>query len=163
MVLALLLIATLGVQYYLNLRTQRESSALREVQEQTIVAGIALGFTSMTSKEDRLQDLIDQPDQTFLDDDAKDRIRDIIIIDDEWNVVDSLDPDLLPVGDDDGTVTYKKLDDLTNLPPLMEEKRLGEDLEHFPNRQSVASKTTGDEAHAIPIDTSKGRWYVMCR
>jgi signal transduction histidine kinase len=161
MVLALLLIATLGVQYYLNLRTQRESSALREVQEQTIVAGIALGFTSMTSKEDRLQDLIDQPDQTFLDDDAKDRIRDIIIIDDEWNVVDSLDPDLLPVGNDDGTVTYKKLDDLTNLPPLMEEKRLGQDLEHFPNRQSVASKTTGDEAHAIPIDTSKGRWYVM--
>ena len=58
LILALLLIATLGVQYYLNLRTQRENSDLRAAQEQTIVAGIALGFTSMTSKEDRLQDLM---------------------------------------------------------------------------------------------------------
>jgi len=105
LILALLLVATLGVQYYLNLRTQRESTALREVQEQTIVAGIALGFTSMTSKEDRLQDLIDQPDQTFLDDAAKDRIRDIMIIDEEWNVVDSLNPDILPVSNDDNEVT----------------------------------------------------------
>ena len=96
LILAVLLIATLGVQYYLNLRTQRENSDLRAAQEQTIVAGIALGFTSMTSKDDRLQDLIDQPGQTFLDDAAKDRIHDIIIIDNNWQIVDSLNPDLLP-------------------------------------------------------------------
>src|SRR3954471_17409317 len=123
LVLTLLLISTLGVQYYLNLRTQRENSALREIQEQTVVAGIALGFTSMTSKEDRLQDLIDEPGQTFLDDAAKERIRDIIIIDENWQVVDSLDPDLLPVSDDNDNVQYKKLSDLKDLPPLLEEKR----------------------------------------
>src|SRR4029078_8587671 len=124
LILTVLLIATLSVQYYLNLRTQRESNALRAAQEQTIVAAIALGFTSMTSKEDRLQDLIDQPEQTFLEHAAKDRIRDIIIIDDDWRVVDSLNPDLLPDADDDGNVTYKQLSDLTDLPPLMEGKRL---------------------------------------
>jgi signal transduction histidine kinase len=161
LVLTLLLISTLGVQYYLNLRTQRENSALREMQEQTVVAGIALGFTSMTSKEDRLQDLIDEPGQTFLDDAAKERIRDIIIIDENWQVVDSLDPDLLPVSDDNDNVQYKKLSDLKDLPPLLEEKRLGADLSHFPNRRTNDNKTTDDEAHAIPIETSKGRWYVM--
>jgi len=161
LILTVLLIATLSVQYYLNLRTQRESNALRAAQEQTIVAAIALGFTSMTSKEDRLQDLIDQPEQTFLDDAAKDRIRDIVIIDNDWRVVDSLNPDLLPDADDDGNVTYKQLSDLTDLPPLMEGKRLGEDLSHFPNRNAEANENKDDEAHAIPIETSKGRWYVM--
>jgi len=161
LILTVLLIATLSVQYYLNLRTQRESNEIRAAQEQTIVAAIALGFTSMTSKEDRLQDLIDQPEQTFLDDAAKDRIRDIIIIDNDWRVVDSLNPDLLPDADDDGNVTYKQLSDLTDLPPLMEGKRLGEDLSHFPNRNAEANENKDDEAHAIPIETSKGRWYVM--
>jgi signal transduction histidine kinase len=161
LILSLLLVATLSVQYYLNLRTQRENTALREMQEQTVVAGIALGFTSMTSKEDRLQDLIDQPGQTFLDDAAKDRIRDIIIIDENWQVVDSLDPDLLPVSEDDGTVKYKKLSELKDLPPLLEEKRLGSDISHFPNRKTDDNKASDDEAHAIPIETSKGRWYVM--
>ncbi len=161
LILALLLVATLSVQYYLNLRTQRESSDLRAAQEQSIVAGIALGFTSMTAKEDRLQDLIDQPGQTFLDETAKDRIRDIIIIDNDWQIVDSLDPDLLPVAADNGDVTYKKLDDLTDLPPLMEGKRLGNDLRHFPNRIVDQNKNQDDEAHAIPIETSQGRWYVM--
>jgi signal transduction histidine kinase len=160
-ILAILLIATLSVQYYLNLRTQRENAALRERQEQTLVAGIALGFTSMTSKEDRLQDLIDQPGQTFLDDMAKERIRDIIIIDEQWRVVDSLDPDLLPVSDDNNVVTYKNLSALTDLPPLLEGKRLGADLAHFPNVQTENNKNSDDEAHAIPIETSKGRWYVM--
>jgi len=161
LILTVLLIATLSVQYYLNLRTQRESNEMRAAQEQAIVAGIALGFTSMTSKEDRLQDLIDQPEQTFLDDAAKDRIRDIIIIDNDWRVVDSLNPDLLPDADDDGNITYKQLNDLTDLPPLMEGKRLGEDLSHFPNRNAAANENKDDEAHAIPIETSKGRWYVM--
>ena len=134
LILALLLIATLSVQYFLNLRTQRENSELRAAQEQAIVAAIALGFTSMTSEDDRLQDLIDEPDQTFLDDAAKVRLRDIIIIDNDWQIVDSLSPDLLPVSVDNGEVTYKKLSELTGLPPLMEGKRLGEDLQHFPNR-----------------------------
>jgi len=40
LILTVLLIATLSVQYYLNLRTQRESNALRAAQEQTIVAAI---------------------------------------------------------------------------------------------------------------------------
>ncbi len=162
LILTLLLFATLGVQYYLNLITQRENSDLREMQERAIVSAIAVGFTSMTSKDFRVQDLMDQPDQHFLDQDSKERIKDIIVIDEKWQVTDSLNPDYLPTADDDSSdVTYRKLGELTDLPPLMEGSRLGEDLKFFPNRRTDDNKNVMDEAHAIPIETSLGRWYVM--
>lgn len=163
LILALLLVATLGVQYYLNLVKQKENTDLREAQEQTIVAGIALGFASMTSedRDEHLQDMIDDPDQKFLDENAKKRIKDIIIIDDNWQVTDSLNPNYQPTSDDNNHAVYKKLSDLTDLPPLMEGSRLGSDLQYFPNRKTDLNRRDPDEAHAIPIATSKGRWYVM--
>lgn len=160
-ILALLLIATLGAQYYLNLVTQQENDDLREAQEQAFAAGISVGFTAMTAEKDRLQDLVSRPGQTFLDAQAKERIRDIIIINDKWQVTDSLNEAYLPVYDEDNNVVYKKVSDLTDLPPLMEDSRLGEDVKFFPNRNGDFNNSDPDEAHAIPIDTSQGRWYVM--
>ena len=43
-ILVILLITTLGFQYFLNLRTEKQNKELRETQEQALVAGIALGF-----------------------------------------------------------------------------------------------------------------------
>lgn len=161
LILTLLLIATLGVQYYANLFVQQENAVLRETQEQAIVAGISVGATAMTARDDRVLDIVSRPDQTFLDERSKERIRDIIIIDNNWRVTDSLNPDYLPTYDDDDNVIYKKLSDLTDLPPMMEGARLGEDLKYFPNRKTADNKNQPDEAHAIPIETSQGRWYVM--
>lgn len=159
-ILALLLVATLGFQYYVNYITEQQNKDLRESQERTIVAAISLGFRSITST-DRMQDLIDAPGQTFLDNDSKRRIKDIIVIDDKWQVTDSLNPDYLPSSDDSDAIVYKKLGDLTDLPPLMEEGRLGDDLASFPNRRNDGNRMQSDEAHAVPIETSFGRWYVM--
>jgi len=160
LILAFLLMTTLGFQYYLNLRTQSENNELREIQEQAIVAGIAVGISSVTSPE-RVQDLIDQPEQTFLDEQARRRIKDIIVIDSNWQISDALNPDYLPgVGDSDEIIN-KRLMDITDLPALMEGVRLGEDLKQFPNQKSDLNKNADDEAHAVPIETSKGRWYVM--
>ena len=161
LILALLLMTTLGFQYYLNLLTQQENSELREAQAQALVAGITLGFTSIPLGDMRLQDLLDQTDQTYFDPATKERIRDIIIIDNNWRVLDSLDPDYLPVTDDNDNVIYKSISELTDLPPLMESARLGEDLKFFPNARTETTQTQNDEAHAIPIETSQGRWYVM--
>ncbi len=161
LILAFLLIATLAVQFYLNLRTQNENEARREALEQAIFAGIALGVSGITSDE-YLQDLIDQPGQTFLDERARERILDIIIIDNEWKIRDSLNPDLVPSVAEDGTFTYRGLSELTDLPPLMESSRFGPDAEKFPNRTTkTESNADGDEAHAIPLQTTKGRYYVM--
>lgn len=161
LILAFLLIATLGIQYYLNLLTQRENGALREMQVQTLVAGISVGISSLTRKDDRVQDLVTRPGQTFLDEKAKARIKDIIIIDNNWQITDSLNEDYLPTVGDAGEVVYKNLKDITDLPPLSETWRLGDDIKNFPNVPTAENKGDDDEAHAIPIETSKGRWYVM--
>src|SRR5688500_17304934 len=99
-ILAVMLVATLGVQYYLNLVTQEENARLREQQEQAVVAGIALGFTAMTSPENSVEDLINEPGQTFLSESARERIRDIIVINNKWQVHDSLNAEYRPTGGD---------------------------------------------------------------
>lgn len=160
LILAFLLVTTLGVQYYLNLLTENENLNLREMQEQAFAAGMAVGFSSLTS-DDRVQDLVTRPGPTFLDENAKRRIRDVLVIDNEWRVTDSLNEDYLPTETEDGKIIYKDLSDLTELPPLMEMGRIGPDVVHFPNARPTAAYGEEDEAHAVAIDTSKGRWYVM--
>lgn len=160
LILAVLLVATLGVQYYLNLKTQEENNEIRERQEQTLVSGIALGFNSITSRE-YIQDLIAKGGHDLFDEETTHRIRDIIIINNEWQIYDSLDPEHLPTTDDAGNTVYKRLSELTDLPPLAQEERLGDDLKNFPNRRKGEPASEDGEAHALPIQTSEGRWYVM--
>ncbi|HUR97308.1 MAG TPA: ATP-binding protein [Pyrinomonadaceae bacterium] len=157
LILAFLLIATLGVQYYLNLLTQRQNNQLRDAQAKALVAGITLGSNVITSTE-YMQDLIDREGQTYVDEDARARIKDVIIIDNNWEVTDSLNPDFVPVTGPKGETVRKKLAELPDLPPLKEGSRLGEDLAHFPNANLEGGD---DEARAIPIQTSEGRFYVM--
>ena len=157
LILAFLLVATLGVQYYLNLVTQQENNQLRDAQAQALVAGFALGSNGITSSE-YMQDIINREGQTYFDEAAQKHIKDVIIIDNNWQVTDSLNPDFVPTTDANGETVYKKLADLPDLPPLKEGARLGDDIEHFPN---AGLKAGDDEARAIPIETSKGRWYVM--
>jgi signal transduction histidine kinase len=160
-ILALLLIATIGFQYYLNLRTQQESNQLRELQEQALVAGFALAFSSITSKE-YLEVLVQRPDQPFYDANTKERIREILVINDKWQIIDSLSPEHAPTVDSNNEAVYVKLGDLRDLPPLMEANRLGADAKNFPNAFVAEDLAADGEAHAIPIDTSyDGRWYAM--
>lgn len=154
------LIAALGVQYYLNLVAQEESIDLRDEQANALVAGITIGFTSIPINK-RVSELVNEDSQTYFDEPTRERILDIIVINSDWQVVDSLNPDYLPQTDDLGNVVYKQLDDLQGLPPLAKGRRLGPDLAHFPNRKSDANRYDPNDAHAIPIETSQGRWYVM--
>jgi signal transduction histidine kinase len=158
-ILAFLLIATLGVQYYLNLQTERQNEELREMQQQSLVAGIALGFNSVTSP-DRLRDLVKREGQPFFDEATTKQIKDILVINSEWEVNDSLSDDYLPTtGENDETIN-KKLSEIKDLPPLVNANRIGEDRKSFPNA-NLSTDSNDNEAHAIPIETSKGRFYVM--
>ena len=157
LILSFLLIATLGVQYYLNLLTQQENDELRDAQAKALVAGITLGSNGITSTE-YMQDLIAREGQTYVDDVSAEIIRDVILINNDWEVTDSLNPDFLPTTGPNGETIRKKLSDLPGLPPLKEGARLGDDLQHFPNADV---KGGDDEARAIPIETSEGRFYVM--
>lgn len=161
LILAFLLIATLGVQYYLNIQTQNENNRIIEAQEQAFLAGIALGFNSLTS-EDRLRDFVRREGQPFYDRRTTERIKDILVINSEWQINDSLTDEYLPSEGADGKTKYLKLKEIKNLPPLMEGRdRLGDDIENFPNAVGAQFHAPEGEAHAIPIETSQGRWYVM--
>jgi signal transduction histidine kinase len=161
LILALMLIATIGVQYYVNLLMQKENNELRDAQAQALVEGFAVGAYSMTGSDRRLEEILAEQGQRFLSQPSRDRIKDIIIIDNEFRVSDSLNDDYLPTTDENDNVIYRQLSELSDLPPLMESSRLGEDFEKFPNRRTVENNNQNDETHVIPIETSKGRWYVM--
>lgn len=159
LILAFLLVATLGVQYYLNLLTQRQNNELRDAQAKALVAGITLGSNSISSSA-YMDELIKREDQTYFDDAAAARVKDVIIIDNKWQVRDSLNPDFQPTTGPGGENVYKDLADLPGLPPLKEGARIGDDIQHFPNAN--AESDDDDEARAIPIETtSEGRWYIM--
>ena len=159
-VLAILLIATLGVQYYLNLKTQDDNNDALEAQAQALVAGFALGTNSITSNE-YLTDLVKKDGQAFFDQENARRIKNILIINSDWQIYDSLDPKFAPTVDKNEKAVYLRLADLRDLPPLMEKTRLGEDLKHFPNAALSTDDTTEGETHAVPIQTANGRYYVI--
>ncbi len=157
-ILAILLIATLGVQYYLNLQNEYQNEHLREMQQQVLVAGVSLGFNGLSSS-DRMRDFIKREDQAF-DEKTINRIKDIIVINKDWEVYDSLNENYLPTQNEQKETIYKKLQDITDLPPLVNADRLGSDRNRFPNAENIA-QISDSEAHAIPIETDQGRWYVM--
>ena len=155
LILAFLLVATLGVQYYLNLLTQRQNNELRDAQAKALVAGITLGSNSISSDK-YMDELIRREDQTYFDDAAAARVRYVIIIDNNWQVRDSLNPDFQPTTGPKGESVYKNLADLPGLPPLKEGARLGDDIQHFPNAN--LTEDGDDEARAVSIETSEGRF-----
>ena len=159
LILPILLIATLGVQYYLNLQTERANERLRASQTQALVAGIALGFSGVTSAN-RMQDIVKSEGQTFFDAHTTDRIRDVFVINNDWEIYDSLNPKYLPKEDSSGETQKLYLKDLTDLPPPKEASRLGADRQKFPNATTKIDDSSV-EAHAIPIETNQGRFYVM--
>ena len=163
-ILALLLMATIGVQFYLNFITERENAKIRAKQEQALVAGIALGVTSLTSS-DRLQEFVKREGQSFFDAKSTQRIEDIIVVNPQWQVHDTLSGTNLPTKDENGNDKYVELNDIKNLPPLMESSRLGKDAAKFPNSNKISDEETNSEAHAIPIETGEnseqGRYYIM--
>lgn len=162
-ILALLLVATLTVQYFLNLRTQKENDELREAHSQALLAGFAIGVNGMVKPDARLQDFVKSEGQTFYNERTKQRIKDILIIDNAWNVWDSLSGRYLPTGDNVEDLEYTNLKNVENLPPLPAEskKKIGAALANFPNAAAEVTEETNVETHALPIQTNQGRWYIL--
>ena len=159
-ILAFLLVATLGIQYYLNLGTQDENNEMLTAQSQSLVAGFTLAVNGITSKE-YMQDLVEREGQTFFDEKTKQRIKNILIIDNEWQIFDSLNPEYQPTTDENGNPKFMRLAEFKNLPPLMEGNRLGEDLQKFISANAIVDNMIEGETHVIPVQTSKGRYYIM--
>lgn len=160
-ILAILLVATLGVQFYLNYQTEEQNERIRERQAKALVTGVLLGYNSMSSQQ-LLSEFVKGEGQKFLTDDSvKRRIIGIFVITDKWQVWDSLDEAYAPGVDENGDPHFYNLSDLKDLPPLIDsDQYLGEDSKNFPNA-TVPDDSVDNEARAIPIKTTKGQWYIM--
>src|SRR5215217_3749688 len=88
LLLALMLGLTLGIQYYFNLRAVRANARMIIEQEQAIMTGIALGLESLQS--DQYLDEIMRSLREPLLKDKNVRVKNILVVDDDGNIMDSV-------------------------------------------------------------------------
>ncbi|HEX8144486.1 MAG TPA: ATP-binding protein [Pyrinomonadaceae bacterium] len=160
LVLAVLLVMTLGVQYYLNLLSAQRNARIVAEQEQALAAGIELGVKAMSTR-DYLITLRKQARQPLLEEQAG-RVTNILVVDDKWQVRDSLNPDYNPE-EVNGVLQYKQLRDVP-LPPLINAGQLGSDDNTLLSQRAKAptqSRAGEPRAFPFPVETDKGRWYVI--
>ena len=119
------------------------------------MAGLALGVKGLSEKP-RLVELISRADDKLFNPQTG-RVANVIIVDNNWLISDSLDLELLKVN---GEYQARHLQELNNLPPVMNISYLPEeDRTRFPN--PAANESVSGESHAFPVETDKGRWYVI--
>ena len=158
LLLAVLLGLTLGVQYYVNLRSVRSNAHLIVEQEQAIMAGVALGVNSISNSE-YLYDMNTEAKQPLLDEQAG-RVKNVLVVDGEGNIQDSLQKEFAPTTNSDGTKRYIRLKDI-QLPPLSSAVELIENTPP-PGTGIATQQRAGDPgAFYFPVETTKGKWYIV--
>src|SRR4029079_14760580 len=151
---------TLGIQYYFNLRTVRANARMIVEQEQAIMTGIALGFESLQSDK-YLDDIIGDLREPLLND-RRVRVRNILVVDDDGNVRDSLIPEFTPRVREDKTTQYVQYKDIQLL-PLRSAVQFTKEHEQLP--AWIPPSTTFDFSEAgafyFPVQTDKGRRFII--
>lgn len=160
LLLAALLMVTLGVQYYVNLRSVRSNTKFIVEQQKAIMAGVALGVNSLSSGL-YLDQMRDQAQQPLLGEQAE-RVKNVLIVDDEGNIKDSLDKNQIPRMNSDKSISYVKVKDIS-LPPLRPAVELPYEHVPLPEGMSVAQQKTADDPGAFyfPVTTTNGRRHVI--
>src|SRR5260370_30213136 len=108
---AALLNLTLSVQYYVNLSAVRTNTQFIVEQQQAIMAGVALGVNSLSSGL-YLDQMQKQSKGPLLGEQAE-RVKNVLIVDDEGNIKDSLDENQTPRLNPDKTTRYIQVRDIS--------------------------------------------------
>jgi len=157
LLLAALLMLTLSVQYYVNLRSVRSNTQFIVEQQRAIMAGVALGVNSLSSGL-YLDQMRDQAQQPLLGEQG-DRVKNVLIVDDQGNIKDSLDKNQIPQENTDKSIRYMKVKDIT-LPPLKSAVELPSENTPLPEGMAIGHQSTAG-AFYFPVETDKGRRYVI--
>ena len=160
LLLAVLLVLTVSVQYYVNLRAVRSNTEFIVEQQKAIMAGVALGVNSISSGEY----LIDMREEAGLQvGDRADRIRNVLIVDEHGMIKDSLDINQTPQQNSDKSIRYINVKDIS-LPPL----KSAVDLREFTQDQlpqgmklADAAAATTQAAFYFPVVTTSGPRYIV--
>ncbi|HJT68163.1 MAG TPA: ATP-binding protein [Pyrinomonadaceae bacterium] len=160
LLLALMLGLTLGIQYYFNLRSVKNNARMIIEQEQAIMTGIALGLHSLQS-EQYLDQILGSLKDPLLND-KNVRVKNILVVDDAGNVIDTLQKEYVPKQRDDGTTQYVQFQEL-QLPPLRSAVQYTGSQEELP--AWIPRSTTTDYGAAgafyFPVQTDKGRRFII--
>jgi signal transduction histidine kinase len=163
LVLASLLVATLGVQYYLNHREEQRVALTIARQEQALSASIALALESLPRRNEYLED-VDREHAVRLRD-AHPSVVNVLVVRDDGRIDDSLDPAWKPTTLADGTPFYHYISEV-RLPRLVEAGDSGHATEEIRQLLRAAPPTgppVAGEPRAFPIrvKTSSGFNYLV--
>src|SRR5205814_4029025 len=125
-----------------------------------IMAGVALGVNSLSSGL-YLDQIRDQAKQPLLGDQTE-RVKNLLIVDDEGKIEDSLDPNEAPQLNPDKSTRYVYVKDIS-LPPLTSAVQLPSDNRSLPAGMTEAAATLPGQPGAFyfPVETTKGHHFVI--
>src|SRR5215217_6799282 len=160
LLLALMLGLTLGIQYYFNLRAVRANARMIIEQEQAIMTGIALGMESLQSDQ-YLDQIIGRLQEPLLNQ-KNVRVKNILVVDDAGNVINSVIPEFNPREREDQTTRYVQFKDIQLL-PLRSAVQFTNQHEKLPAWIPPSTSTDFGEAGAFyfPVQTDKGRRFII--
>jgi len=160
LLLATLLGLTLGVQYYVNRLSARNNTRFVADQEGAIMAGLALGVNALTSPKN-LDEIRKDLKQPLLDENTG-RVKNVLVVDSNGNVYDSLIDQYAPQKNDDGTKRDVHFADVP-LPPLIGLVEAADSTQSRPSWLKVSPTVKLSDAGAFyyPVETDKGRYYVV--
>jgi signal transduction histidine kinase len=160
LLLALMLGLTLGIQYYFNLRQVRSNARMIIEQEQAIMTGIALGIESLQSEQylDKMIGGLREP----LWNEKNVRVKNILVVDDDGNVLDSIIPEFNPREREDQTTRYVQFKDIQLL-PLRSAVQYTNEQQQLPSWIPPSTSVDFGEAGAFyfPVQTDKGRRFII--
>ncbi len=159
LLLAALLMLTLSVQYYVNLRSVRSNTQFIIEQQQAIMAGVTLGVKSLSSGL-YLDQMREQAKQPLLGEQA-DLVKNVLIVDEQGNIKDSLDQNQVPRENPDKSIRWVQVKDIS-LPPLNSAIELPPDSTPLPEGMTIMPHHRGNAgAFYFPVETNIGRRYVV--
>ena len=124
------------------------------------MAGVALGVNSISSKKylDELRPGLGAP----LAGEGSGRVQNVLVVDSEGFIQDSLIGEYGPRKNEDETDTYVHLKDVP-LPPLSNAVELADEAPGLPPwlTGTAAAKPGEPGAFYFPLETTKGRWYII--
>lgn len=163
LVMIVLLVATVGVQYYFGRIRSRARALTVAGQEQALTAGIALANESITSGKYMFE--LEQEHNRSLLEEQKGRVINVLVVrDEDGRVDDSLDDDFRPVTLANGKARYLFISDPQV--QLYNFVDAGEASEGFKRlRPSLRTTTTpvsgAPRTFAIPLQTEQQLNYIV--
>jgi nitrogen fixation/metabolism regulation signal transduction histidine kinase len=124
------------------------------------MAGVALGVNSLSSGL-YLDQMRDQVNPALLGQQAE-RVKNVLIVDEEGKIKDSLDKDQVPQFNPDKSIRYVRVKDIS-LPPLRSAVEMPSDNPRLPEGMTIGNFTSANDPGAFyfPVTTTDGTRYVI--